>query len=147
MQLPDGAWIALSGKVPPFCAVDGAEGAEGVTQPVQVMGRFARYSGVTGFAEELGEVLQEGFFRTDAFQFFNQNAFLVEQHRRRARDLRIPTTLCCIEHEDIHPGPKGLGYLEKNGAGKHAGTAVLVEEIQDDKTPGFQDFPVRRGQR
>jgi len=101
---------------------------------------------VSGFAEELGEVLKEGFFRTDAFQFFDQNAFLVEQHRRGARDIRMSTRLCGIEHEDIHPGPKGLGDLEKNRAGRHAGTAVLVEEIQDDEAPGFQDLPVRRRQ-
>jgi len=101
---------------------------------------------VSGFAEELGEVLKEGFFRTDAFQFFDQNAFLVEQHGRCARDIRMSTRLCGIEHEDIHPGPKGLGDLEKNRAGRHAGTAVLVEEIQDDEAPGFQDLPVRRRQ-
>lgn len=59
MQLPDGAWMALSGKVPPFCAVDGAEGAEGVMQPVQVMARFAWCSAVPGFAEVLGEVVTQ----------------------------------------------------------------------------------------
>ena len=116
-------------------------------QPVQVMARFAWCSAVPGFAEVLGEVVTQGFLCTDAFQYFDQNPFLVEQHRRCALDIRMPTRLCGIEHEDIHPGPKGLGDLEKNGAGRHAGTAVLVEEIQDNKAPGFQDFPVRRGQR
>jgi len=94
-----------------------------------------------------GHIPRQGFLGADTFELFQQPAVFIEQHCRRARDVRVFGRLAGVEHVDVGAQSVRLGNLPKDWPGPFAGGAVFIGEIQNDRAPGFQGFAVDRIQR
>lgn len=129
-----------------MCTLDRAEGAQGAAKPGQIMPRFALFGRRFGRANVVGEVFGQCLFGANAFEFFHQLAVLVEQHGRRAGYQRMARGLAGVQHVDVGPVPIGFGDLAKDRARVFTSGAVVIGEVQDDRTPGFQGFAVQRWQ-
>lgn len=126
--------------------LDRAEGAQGAAKPGQIMLRFAFFGRRFGLADMVGEVSGQRLFGANAFEFFQQFAVLVEQHSRRTGYQWMARGLAGVQHVDVGPVPIGFGDLAKDRARVFTSGAVVIGEVQDDRTPGFQGFAVQRWQ-